>query len=246
MFFASEDEAELARLIDTNFPRAALSTQIPTEVSCGQSILAARFVAGKACLTWLKQSTGFEWGSGGGRPSRGRSPNDHLRTHRTPVNGASDTDARGAHRGAKAAWDKAIRLERGVDKGWLHYISTTASRPLSASLVMELLEQRAHLDRRHFARIRHDRCDRVALAVDPPGEDGRRRRASALLRVVHGDIVHSSTATLHKLFMLHGANPIRPAIKAPTKCTDLDGQLPAIAEPNGSQTRGRKVCLVGS
>jgi hypothetical protein len=217
MFFASEDEAELARLIDTNFPRAALSTQIPTEVSCGQSILAARFVAGKACLTWLKQSTGFEWGSGGGRPSRGRSPNDHLRTHRTPVNGASDTDARGAHRGAKAAWDKAIRLERGVEKGWLHYISTTASRPLSASLVMELLEQRAHLDRRHFARIRHDRCDRVALAVDPPGEDGRRRRASALLRVVHGDIVHSSTATLHKLFMLHGANPIRPAIKGANK-----------------------------
>ena len=42
--------------------------------------------------------------------------------------------------------------------------------------------------------------------------------------------------------MLHGANPIRPAIKASTKCTDLDGQLPAIAEPNGSLTRS-KVCL---
>jgi hypothetical protein len=58
----------------------------------------------------------------------------------------------------------------------------TPSRPLSASLVMELLEQRAHLDRRNFARIRHDRCDRVALAVDLPGEDGRRRRAGSAIR----------------------------------------------------------------
>ena len=100
-------------------------------------------------------------------------------------------------------------------------------RPLSASLVMKLLEQRAHLDRRHFARIRHDRCDRVALAVDLPGEDGRRRRASALLRVVHGDIVHSSTATLHKLFMLHGANPIRLTINASTNriFCDLNSQM---------------------
>ena len=55
-------------------------------------------------------------------------------------------------------------------------------RPLSASLVMELFEQRAHLDRRHFARIRHDRYDRVALAVDLPGKDGRRRRAGSALR----------------------------------------------------------------
>jgi hypothetical protein len=47
---------------------------------------------------------------------------------------------------------------------------------------MELLEQGAHLDRRHFARIRHDRCDRVALAVDLPAEDGRRRRAGSALR----------------------------------------------------------------
>ena len=58
----------------------------------------------------------------------------------------------------------------------------TPSQPLSASLVMELLEQRAHLDRRHLARIGHDRCDREALAVDLPGEDGRRRRARSALR----------------------------------------------------------------
>jgi hypothetical protein len=47
---------------------------------------------------------------------------------------------------------------------------------------MELLEQRAHLDRGDFARVRHDRCDGVALAVDLPGEDGRRRRAGSALR----------------------------------------------------------------
>jgi hypothetical protein len=58
----------------------------------------------------------------------------------------------------------------------------TPSRPLSVSLVMELLEQRAHLDRRHFARIRHDWCDRVAFAVDLPGKDGRRRRAGSALQ----------------------------------------------------------------
>jgi hypothetical protein len=65
--------------------------------------------------------------------------------------------------------------------GWM-----TPSRPLSASLVMKLLEQRAHLDRRHFTRIRHDRRDRVALAVDLPGEDGRRRRAGSALTLGPG------------------------------------------------------------
>ena len=41
-----------------------------------------------------------------------------------------------------------------------------------ASLVVKLFEQPAHLDRRHFARIRHDRCDQIVHAVDFPSQDG--------------------------------------------------------------------------
>jgi tetratricopeptide (TPR) repeat protein len=46
-----------------------------------------------------------------------------------------------------------------------------------ADLGRLLLKQRAHLDRRHFARIGHHGGDPVAFAIDLPGEDGRRRRA---------------------------------------------------------------------
>ena len=102
----------------------------------------------------------------------------------------------------------------------------------------------AHPDRRAYRKAKARRatlsrmsrtlgvvCDLKGIAgvIGSKIGDEDKRLASALLLVVHGDIVHSDLRhrDLHKLFMLHGANPIRLAIKASIKCTDLDAQMPA-------------------